>query len=426
MHLREELEQRWFLNQYTHDSVFDVYDAWGQNFYCGYDPTADSLTIGNFITIMAAVNFMKKWNTFYMVIGGATWMIGDPGWKDAERSFLNEETLAHNQACLTKQVQSILANLEDVSGETLSFKVVNNYDFFKDMGVLDFLRHVWKHITINTMIQKDTVKKRIEDPDKSISFTEFTYTLLQGYDFYKLYTDFDVKLQIAWSDQRWNITTWTELIRKKTEGEAFGITTTLILDSTGKKFGKSEGNAIWLDPAKSTPYSVFQYFINTNDEDVARYLKLFTLLPLDEIMSIVEQHEADLWSRSGQQALAQYVVTTIFWKDAAVLSQKISRILFGGEDTMDVIAWLNDTEKKALLTETWSPALGDERSLLELCVVSWLCTSKWEARKLLSQNAISLNTVKVQDDAYVLSDKDFCNGLVLLQKWKKTFKVISK
>jgi len=220
-------------------------------------------------------------------------MIGDPGGKNAERRFLDEETLAHNVAKIETQVQNILDNISAISGETFEFEVKNNLDFFKEMNYLEFLRKVGKYITVNNMMKKETVKKRLETEDQSISYTEFSYMLIQGYDFVRLHDDYGCKLQIAGSDQRGNVVTGIELINKISEKEdtdAYGATTPLILDSTGKKFGKSEGNALRLSPEKNSPYTIYNYFMNVADEDVARYMKIFSLLPIEEIDTFTAQH----------------------------------------------------------------------------------------------------------------------------------------
>jgi len=427
MYLKEELEKRGFVNQFTNDKLFDIYDKGGQSFYCGYDPSADSLTIGNFITIMTAVRFMEKWNTFYLVVGGATGMIWDPGGKDSERNFLDEKTLRYNQLSITAQVHGILANLEKISGKKLKFKVVNNYDFFKDLNVLEFLREVWKYITVNNMITKETVKKRIDDPSKSISYTEFSYTLMQGYDFYRLCKDENVLLQIAWSDQRWNITTWTELIRKKLDKEVFGFTVPLILDATGKKFWKSEWNAIWLDPKKNSPYYVYQYFMNTNDDDVERFLKLCTLLDFDKIEEIVQKHKELPELRYGQQQLSAYITETIFGLTASEQAQKISEVLFGKKDKLDVLSSMDDKDMDALMEELGWISIKEEdlpMKILDICTQTEICKSNGEAKKLIQSGAIYVNEKKIEDIQKVFKISDFVNWFLLLRKWKKWFKLV--
>jgi len=424
--LYKELQDRGFIKQMTNESLFTEFEGWGKSFYCGYDPTADSLHLGHMVTIMAAVNFMRKWNTFVMLIGGATGMIWDPSFKDSERSFLDQNVLNHNQDSLTKQVRLVLENLKRISGRELDFKVVNNFDFYKDMSILDFLRNVGKYITVNTMIAKETIKKRVEDHEKSISYTEFSYTLLQGYDFLKLYKSEWVTLQLAGSDQRWNITTGTELVRKAEQKEVNGITIPLILASNGKKFGKSEGNAIWLDPQKNSPYIVFQYFMNTADEDIERFLKLFTLLDLSNIQEIQETHQEKPEERFGQKQLAKYVTEVIFWEKAAKQSEKISQLLFGKVDRLDVIESMSYDDLDALSNEIWWEKLdfGEEIRLIDVCTKLDISSSNWEAKKLIKSGSIYCNEKKVSDIQQILEQKMLINNAILIRKWKKVFKLI--
>ncbi|HCB51173.1 TPA: tyrosine--tRNA ligase [Patescibacteria group bacterium] len=240
MNLRQDLETRGFLNQFTDEKLFDMYNQGGQSFYVGYDPSADSLQLGNMCTIMAAVNLMKYGNKCFFLVGGATGMIGDPSGRDSERSFLSEEKLRSNEAKIHAQIKSFLTRLHDEFGVNFEFEMVNNYDFYKNMNFLQFLGEVGKYITVNYMAAKESVKKRLTDPDKSISYTEFSYMLIQGYDFCKLYQDKGVKLQLGGSDQWGNVTTGIEITRKKLDAEVYGLTIPLITDASGKKFGKSE------------------------------------------------------------------------------------------------------------------------------------------------------------------------------------------
>lgn len=424
MHLKQELEDRWFLYQVTDESVFDLFEKGGQSFYFGCDPTADSLHLGNFVVFMQAVNYMKKGNKLYLIIGWATGMIGDPGGKESERSFLDEDALQHNVDSITTQVTTVLRNLKELSWHNFDFEVINNDQFYTDMSYTRFLRDVGKYITVNSMMNKETVKKRIQDPDQSISYTEFSYMLMQAYDYLKLYEDHNVSLQISGSDQRWNIVTGVELIRKKLDTQVYGATGPLVLDSTGKKFGKSEGNAIWLDPSKSTPFSVYQYFMNTTDEDVERYLKLFTLLDFTSITDISKKHTKDPAARYGQQELAKYVVTTIFGAQAAQQAITITQLLFVAEDKLWAIKTLDVHTIDALIAATEGIAVSGEQRILDLCTQSWLTESNGEAKKQIQAWAIYVNEIKVEDMQQVFSAKDVINGLLLLRKGKKTYKAI--
>lgn len=422
MNLKQELQARGLLYQTTNDTFFDLYEKWGEKFYCGYDPTADSLHLGHFLTFMAAVNFMKRGNTFVMLIGGATGMIGDPTGKSEARAFLGLDQLRHNQEAITKQVGQILTNLKNLTGKDFQFEVVNNYDFYKDFNVFDWYRTVGKYITLNTMLSKESVKKRIENPESWISYTEFSYMLLQGNDFLHLYENNGVKLQIWGSDQWGNMVTGTEMLRKKTEGaaESFVMTIPLMVDASGKKFGKSEGNAIWLDANKNSPYFVYQYFLNSADADVEKFLRAFTLLEIEEIETIVAKHNEKPELRYGQKQLANYVIQTLFGKQAAQQAEKISDFLFGSEDKMQLLAGFSTDEIQALAQEiSFSQIQSDEIRILELLVQTGLAESNSEAKKLIQSGAISANEQKIEDIGRSFTRSDAINGVLLLKRGKK-------
>ena len=426
MKLREELEARGLLYQYTDEKFFDLYEKWGEKFYCGYDPTADSLHLGHFLTFMAAVNFMKRGNTFVMLIWGATGMIGDPTGKSEARAFLWLDQLRHNQEAITKQVGQILENLKKLTGKDFQFKVVNNYDFYKDLSVFDWYRTVGKYITLNTMLSKESVKKRLENTESGISYTEFSYMLLQGNDFVHLYENEGVKLQIWGSDQRGNMVTGTEMLRKKTEGEleSYVMTLPLMMDSTGKKFWKSEWNAIWLDQEKNSPYFVYQYFVTTADADVEKFLRAFTLLEISEIEAIVSQHVQQPELRYGQRQLANYVIQTLFGKEAAQQAEKISEFLFGERDKMELLSAFSVDELQALARETGGCSVQeDEIRILELLVLAWVCESNGDAKKLIAQGAISVNEQLVSDIGQKFSRSDAVNWVLLIRKGKKNYKI---
>ena len=426
MKLREELEVRGLLYQYTDEKFFDLYEKWGEKFYCGYDPTADSLHLGHFLTFMAAVNFMKRGNTFVMLIWGATGMIGDPTGKSEARAFLWLDQLRHNQEAITKQVGQILENLKKLTGKDFQFKVVNNYDFYKDLSVFEWYRTVGKYITLNTMLSKESVKKRLENTESGISYTEFSYMLLQGNDFVHLYENEGVKLQIWGSDQRGNMVTGTEMLRKKTEGEleSYVMTLPLMMDSTGKKFWKSEWNAIWLDQEKNSPYFVYQYFVNTADADVEKFLRAFTLLEISEIEAIVAQHVQQPELRYGQRQLANYVIQTLFGEEAAQQAEKISEFLFGERDKMELLSAFSTDELQALARETGDCRVQeDEIRILELLVLAWVCESNGDAKKLIAQGAISVNEQLVSDISQKFSRSDAVNWVLLIRKGKKNYKI---
>ncbi len=429
MKLREELENRGLIYQFTDEKLFDLYEKWGQKFYCGFDPTADSLQLGNFVSFMAAVNFMKRNNTFVMIIGWATGMIWDPSGKTSDRVMLDENLLRSNEKAITKQVQHILENLKFLSGYDFKFEVMNNYDFYKSMSIFEFFRTAGRYITVNNMLSKETVKKRIEDPEMSITYTEFSYMLLQGYDFLTLYEKHKVRLQIWWSDQRGNMVTGTEMIRKKfgNEEESFVMTFPLITDSTGKKFWKSEWNAIFLDPNKTSPYFTYQYFMNTTDEDVEKYLKIFTLLDFDVVAGIVANHKQNPELRYGQKQLANYLVTTVYGEEAAAQSIKISEILFGQWDKLQLIKAMSESDIQALQKETGGCSLAKDQKewkLLDIFTQSGLAESNGEVKKLIASWSLYYNEVKVTDVQQMVKAEDFINWVLLLRKGKKQFKLV--
>ena len=353
-------------------------------------------------------------------------MIWDPSGKDAERSFLGEEKLRANEAAIHKQIDSFLKHLMEEFGIKFDYEMVNNFDFYKDMSFLNFLSEVGKYITVNYMAAKESVKKRLTDPELSITYTEFSYMLIQGYDFCKLYQDKGVNLQLWGSDQWWNVTTGIEITRKKLDKEVYGLTIPLITDASGKKFGKSEGNAIFLSPEKNSPYFVYQYFMNTTDQDVEKYLKVLTLLSFEEIQKIVDQHKEHPEQRYGQKRLANEIVAVIFGKQATIQAEKISEILFGNGDKMELIKSMNQGELAALAKETGGCKLHAEARILELCVQTWICESNGEAKKLLQSGSIFVNETKIEDIQTTFSDADLVNWVLLVRKGKKTFNVVSK
>lgn len=444
MHLKEEIKARWFLNQYTSEKVFDIYEKWGETLYFGVDPTAKSLHLGNFVVFMNAINFMKRGNKLILIVGWATGMIGDPSGRESDRAFLDINTLNENIEAIRTQVWHILENLSKLSGINFPFEIYNNKDFYEGMGYLDFLREVGKYITVNQMMSKESIKKRIEDPDKSISYTEFSYMLLQWYDFYHLFTQKDCKLQISGSDQRGNIVTGLEIIKKKVDKEVYGVTAPLILDNTGKKFGKSEGNALFLDPTMTTPFQIYQYFMNVGDEDVERYLKLFTLLSLEEIAWIVAKHAENPADRYGQEQLAKYIVYTIHGSDAVTQAERATEFLFGSGDKLALLKEMTEKELDAIGKETGMINIREDKTdddhwrddnntesaehatwtIIDALVGSGLASSRGNAKKDIEAWAIYLNEEKVSDINIILDSAKAINGYFVLRKGKKNYKLV--
>ena len=424
--IRQELEERWLLFQNTNEKIFEELDKWWKAFYCGFDPTADSLHLWNFIGFMVALHIMRRGNKYIALTGWATGMIGDPGWKESERSFLSMEVLDENQKAISSQITNILETLKQNLGEDFKYDFVNNKDFYKDMWYLDFLREVWKYITINVMMSKDTVKKRIEDPDKSISYTEFSYMLLQWYDFVHLFEKDNVILQIWGQDQWGNLVTGTELIRKKLDGDSYAMTWPLITDSTWKKFGKSEWNAIWLDKNKTSAYEIYQYFINTADEDIERYLKMLTLLEVEEIDEIVKKHMQKPENREWQKVLAYKVVEIIHWEKEAQMAQKISDFMFWDPKIrVETLQNLSKDELKTFQNAMWGFNYSGE-NLFETIVKSWLEKSNSNARNSIKSWAIYINEKKIEDFNLDLEKEFLENNALLIRKGKKNFRIITK
>lgn len=423
--LKQELSDRWLLYQFSSEELFKTFDEWKGSFYCGFDPTADSLHLWNFIGFMVWVHLMRRWNKYIALTGWATGMIWDPGGKDSERTFLWEDALDNNQKMISTQITSIIKNLEKYNLTKFSYDFVNNKDFYVGMWYLDFLREVGKYITVNVMMSKDTVKKRIEDPLKSISYTEFSYMLLQWYDFCKLYKDFWVTLQIWGSDQWWNLVTWTELIRKKYDADSYALTWPLITDSTGKKFGKSEWNAMFLSKQKTSPYFIYQYFMNTSDEDLSRYLKMLTLIETEEIDEIVANHMKKPEDRVAQKLLAYKIIEIIHWTEEADLSQKISDFMFGENEKLEILKSLKIDELSTFQFAMWWFNYSWE-NLFETIVKSGLESSNSNARNAIKAWSIFINEEKVTDFNLDLNTCFINDKFILLRKWKKAFRIITK
>ncbi len=398
-----------------------------QSAYVGIDPTADSLHIGHLVGVMMLKHFQLAGHKPFALIGGATGMIGDPSGKSQERNLLDEATLRHNENALKEQLSRFLDfDTEEANGAVL----VNNYDWMKDFSFLAFIRDVGKHITVNYMMSKDSVKKRLSsDAAEGMSFTEFTYQLVQGYDFLHLYREHNCTLQMGGSDQWGNITTGTELIRRIGGGKGYALTCPLITKADGTKFGKTEGGNIWLDENRTSPYAFYQYWLNTSDEDAEKYIKIFTLLTQEEIESLIAVHKEAPHQRALQKRLAEEVTTMVHSKEALENAVKASEILFGkstAEDVrgLDAKTFLEIFEgvPQATLSTT---ELNDGLDMIgALSAKTGFLTSNGEARRELKQNSISLNKEKVGED-YTITKKDLiADQYALLQRGKKKYFII--
>ncbi|MDE6769311.1 MAG: tyrosine--tRNA ligase [Muribaculaceae bacterium] len=393
--------------------------------YLGIDPTADSLHIGHLCGVMMLRHFQRCGHKPLALIGGATGMIGDPSGKSLERNLLDEKTLRHNQEAIKKQLSKFLDFESDAPNKA---EMVNNYDWTKDVTFLDFAREIGKHITVNYMMAKDSVQKRLNGEARDgLSFTEFTYQLLQGFDFLHLYQDKDCKLQLGGSDQWGNITTGTELIRRKLGGEAYALTCPLITKADGGKFGKTESGNVWLDPRYTSPYKFYQFWLNVSDADAEKYLKIFTALSKEEIDALIEEHAKDPGQRPMQKRLAKEVTTMVHSEADYNAAVEASQILFSNkaEDA------LRNLDEKTLLdvfegvpTFTVSKAeLEAGIPLLELLAAKTaVFPSKGEARKMTQQGGVSINKKKVTDPNAVITAEELLNGKYLLaQRGKKNY-----
>ncbi len=385
--------------------------------YIGFDPTADSLHVGHLVQIMTLVHFQRAGHKPYALVGGATGMVGDPSGKSQERNLLDAVTLDHNVACVRKQLEAFL----DFDCGTNSAEMVNNYDWFKDMSFLDFIRDVGKHISVNYMMAKDSVKKRLET---GMSFTEFSYQLVQGYDFYHLNKHHNCILQLGGSDQWGNIVTGTELIRRKAGGEAYAVTTPLIKKADGTKFGKTESGSVWLDPEKTSPYAFYQFWLNASDADAANYIRIFTLRTQAEIEALEAAHAEAPHLRVLQKAIAEDITTRVHGAAALQTAIAASNILFG-KSTADDLRSLSEKDFFAVFEgvpqATVSAAdFGTGISIIDpLAAKTGFLSSNGEARRELKANAISVNKEKVGED-FILSAAELINGrYALLGKGKK-------
>ena len=386
--------------------------------YIGFDPTADSLHVGHLVQIMTLVHFQRAGHKPFALVGGATGMVGDPSGKSKERNLLNAETLNHNVACVKKQLEKFL---DFERGENAA-ELVNNFDWFKNFSFLDFIRDVGKHISINYMLSKDSVKSRLET---GMSFTEFSYQLVQGYDFYYLNQHKNCILQLGGSDQWGNIVTGTELIRRKSGNEAYAVTTPLIKKADGTKFGKTEGESVWLDPMKTSPYQFYQFWLNTSDADAPNYIRIFTLKTKKEIDEIISLHEAEPHVRLLQKALAEDITLRVHGEDDLANAILASKILFGNSTTAELME-INERDFLTIfegVQQVDIPKIELENGLTivdALSSKSGFLSSNGEARRELKANAISVNKQKVNEE-FVLSNKDLIQGkFILLGKGKKT------
>lgn len=398
-----------------------------QSAYVGIDPTADSLHIGHLVGVMLLRHFQVAGHKPYALLGGATGMIGDPSGKSEERNLLDETTLRLNQEALKEQLSRFLDFDSDAENAAM---LVNNYDWMKDFSFLDFIRDVGKHITVNYMMAKDSVRKRLSTEAKEgMSFTEFTYQLVQGYDFLHLYRQYNCTLQMGGSDQWGNITTGTELIRRIGGGKGFALTCPLITKADGTKFGKTEEGNVWLDAHRTSPYKFYQYWLNTSDEDAEKYIKIFTFLSRDEIEDLVREHQEAAHLRKLQKRLAEEITLMVHFREALDNAITASSILFG-KSTSEDLKKLDEATFLEIFEGVPKAEISKKEIESGLDMIAALSartgflSSNGEARRELKQNAISVNKVKVRED-YELTTADLINDkFVLLQRGKKNYFVL--
>jgi tyrosyl-tRNA synthetase len=390
--------------------------------YIGFDPTSDSLHIGSLVPILLLMHLQRAGHKPYALVGGATGMVGDPSGKSEERNLLSEETLAFNLAGVKKQLSHFL---DFDTNKSNAAELVNNYDWFKDFSFLNFIRDVGKHITVNYMMSKDSVKKRLEG-DNGMSFTEFTYQLVQGYDFYWLYQNKNCKVQMGGSDQWGNITTGTEIIRRKTGGEAFAFTCPLITKADGGKFGKTEKGNVWLDPTKTSPYQFYQFWLNASDEDANKWIKIFTLLEPSVIEGLIAEHAAAPQLRILQKALAAELTKMVHSEADLTFAVQATEILFGNATT-EVLQSLNETQLLQVMdgvpTVNIDPAkIAAGYDIVELLADTAIFPSKGEARKMWQAGGIGINKEKITTEFTTVTSAQLLQGkYILFQKGKKNY-----
>ncbi len=399
----EELQWRGLVKDVAGENIEDLINNKSITFYWGTDPTADSLHLGHYSSLVTAKRLMKMGHKPILLCGGATGRIGDPR-PTAEREIISIDVLNHNIECIRKQIDTIFDG---------NAKLVNNYDWFKGYEFLDFLRDVGKYINVNYMLNKDIINRRLET---GITYAEFSYMLIQGYDFLNMYRKMNCVMQVEGSDQWGNITTGIDLIRKIDGKEAYAFTMPLILDSNGKKFGKSEGNALWLDKDKTSSYALYQYLINTDDAKVLEYLKVFTFLTPEEILDVMDRHNKEPHLRIAQETLAKCIITDLRGEEEYTKARDISKALFSEDiknlSSEDIVNSLSGVKN----------VLVYEGNIVDVLVDAKVFSSKREARELITGNALSINNKKVNDVNYIMSKNDLIdNKIVVIKKGKKNY-----
>jgi tyrosyl-tRNA synthetase len=421
MRLFDDLQWRGLIHQATDPALGDWLEARPRTLYAGFDPTADSLHVGSLLQMMALARLQRSGHRAIAVVGGGTGMIGDPSGKTVERQLLTREQVEHNVACIRVQLERFL----DFSGENAAL-LVDNYDWLGKLSLIEFMRDIGKHFTVNYLMAKDSVTRRL-DQEEGLSITEFSYSLLQAYDFQVLYDRYGNTLQIGGSDQWGNITAGLELIRRTRGGAAHGLVQPLVTTASGTKFGKTEAGTVWLAPGRTSPFRFYQFWLNSNDAEVENYLKWFTFLPLDEIGAVIAEHDTNRATRVGQRRLASEVTALVHGADALARAERATGVLFGdtpprelqAEELLDVFADVPSTELPG------GRLGGDGIPIVELIVETGIATSKGEARRLIAGGGVYLNGERLEAAEGQIRIKDAIGGEVLiLRKGRKQNHVV--
>ncbi|MFT7644698.1 MAG: tyrosyl-tRNA synthetase [Candidatus Paceibacteria bacterium] len=411
MSLAKELENRGFIHQFSAATLQEIVDGEKRTIYHGIDPSADSAHAGNFVVWMLLRHLAEAGHKIVFLVGGGTGMVGDPK-PDAERQLKESAQVAGNVSKLKTQAELFFVGYE--------LEFVNNIDWLGELRLIDFLRDIGKHYTVNELIKKDAIATRLQS-DTGLSYTEFAYPLLQGYDYYQLFKNKNCTVQVGGSDQWGNIISGVELVRRKEQTEVFAVTVPLIVDkTTGKKFGKSEGNAVWLDVEKTSPYKFYQFWLNIDDESAVDYLKLFTFIPLEEIEQIQHDFEMNPSQRAAQKTLAYKVTEIVHGEKSSEAAQNVSELLFGKGDIFS----LGDTELVIVTDNAPKLLVQEQQSFVDILIETGLATSKREARTFIESGAVSVNNNKITDVASVLEEAQTHKGVAVLRRGKKQLYVL--
>ena len=411
--LSETLKERGYVYQHSSEKLSDITEK-QRTLYLGIDPSADSLQIGQLMAFLILRRFVEDGHKVILLMGGSTGMIGDPGGKSAERPLLKAEIVQNNSEAIAEQVKKLFGNAD--------FTLLNNADWLANLNMIEFLRDVGKHFTVNTMLQRDFIKERVKNPDEGISYTEFSYALLQAYDFLHLHREYACDLQVGGSDQWGNIISGVDFVRRKTGDTVYALTWPLLVDKkTGKKFGKSESGVVWLDPEKTTPFQFYQFLLNTDDNVLEEYLLKLTMLPKTEVDMAMGLHKRNPKERHGQQLLAREVTTLVHGEEEATKAEGVSQVLFGeaGLDT------LSPEARELLKANAPSQEIRSGTSIVDALIAAKLSSSKREARQFLEENAVELNDSIITDPKRVLGGDDFYDGIALLKRGKRNIIVLT-